>query len=72
MDFLDQVVMLAPDYAEGWNRRATLHFTMEQLFQVDGGHWPHAALEPRHFGALGGHGDRSSRTRPSEACDARL
>ncbi|TIV28771.1 MAG: hypothetical protein E5V99_19755, partial [Mesorhizobium sp.] len=26
LDFLDQVVTLQPDYAEGWNRRATVHF----------------------------------------------
>src|SRR5690606_16025017 len=28
LDFLDETVRLAPDYAEGWNRRATLHFKM--------------------------------------------
>ncbi|TIP32118.1 MAG: hypothetical protein E5X69_30870, partial [Mesorhizobium sp.] len=26
LDFLDQIVTLQPDYAEGWNRRATVHF----------------------------------------------
>ncbi|TIR66036.1 MAG: hypothetical protein E5X24_24830 [Mesorhizobium sp.] len=29
LDFLDQVVTLQPDYAEGWNRRATVHFLMK-------------------------------------------
>src|SRR5882672_7739335 len=29
LDFLDQVVTLQPTYAEGWNRRATVHFMMK-------------------------------------------
>ncbi|MEO5756912.1 MAG: hypothetical protein ABIQ51_08680, partial [Mesorhizobium sp.] len=29
LDFLDQVVTLQPAYAEGWNRRATVHFMMK-------------------------------------------
>ncbi|MFS8114550.1 hypothetical protein QD460_22720 [Rhizobium jaguaris] len=54
MDFLDQVIALKPDYAEGWNRRATLNFaigdyrkSMEDINQV-------LRIEPRHFGALAG------------------
>lgn len=54
MDFLDQVVMLAPDYAEGWNRRATLHFTMENYSKSMADIGRVLRLEPRHFGALGG------------------
>lgn len=54
LDFLDQVTLLAPDYAEGWNRRATLHYLL--------GNYPKAmsdsarvlALAPRHLGALAG------------------
>ena len=26
LDLLDTVIALAPDYAEGWNRRATVHY----------------------------------------------
>ncbi|TIX11046.1 MAG: hypothetical protein E5V41_27670 [Mesorhizobium sp.] len=54
LDFLDQVVTLQPTYAEGWNRRATLHFMMKNygksMSDID--HTLH--LEPRHFGALSG------------------
>lgn len=54
LDFLDQVTLLAPDYVEGWNRRATVHYLL--------GNYPKAmsdsarvlALEPRHLGALAG------------------
>jgi tetratricopeptide (TPR) repeat protein len=54
LDFLDQVVTLQPNYAEGWNRRATVHFLMKNygksMSDID-----HALqLEPRHFGALSG------------------
>src|SRR3954468_8662200 len=28
LDFLDEVITMQPKYAEGWNRRATLHFMM--------------------------------------------
>ena len=54
LDFLDQVTLIAPHYAEGWNRRATVHYLL--------GNYPKAmsdcarvlALEPRHLGALAG------------------
>lgn len=56
LDLLDQVTVLEPDYAEGWNRRATLHYML-------GNHSKSMAdinrvleIEPRHFGALSGMG----------------
>ena len=54
LDFLDQVVIRAPDYAEGWNRRATLHFTMNNYAKSMADIHKVLELEPRHFGALSG------------------
>jgi tetratricopeptide (TPR) repeat protein len=56
IELLDQIVVLKPDYVEGWNRRATIYFlkkdygrALDDIRQV-------LAREPRHFGALSGLG----------------
>ncbi len=54
LDFLDQVVTLQPDYAEGWNRRATVHFLMKNFGKSMSDINQTLRLEPRHFGALSG------------------
>jgi len=54
LDFLDQVVTLQPDYAEGWNRRATVHFMMHAFGKSMADIERTLELEPRHFGALSG------------------
>ncbi len=54
LDFLDQVVVLKPDYAEGWNRRATVHFAMNNWAKSMADIEQTLSLEPRHFGALAG------------------
>jgi tetratricopeptide (TPR) repeat protein len=56
LDFLDQVVVLQPKYAEGWNRRATLHFMMNNYSKSMADIERTLELEPRHFGALSGMG----------------
>ncbi|WP_182085356.1 hypothetical protein [Aureimonas sp. ME7] len=56
MDLLDQAIVLQPDFAEGWNRRATLNYTQNRygLSIADVGEV--LKREPRHFGALMGLG----------------
>ncbi len=54
LDFLDQIVTMRPDYAEGWNRRATVHFMMENYAKAMADIDATLRLEPRHFGALDG------------------
>ncbi len=55
-DVFDDVVGQAPDFAEGWNKRATVRYfqgnhtgSIEDCARV-------LELEPRHFGALSGLG----------------
>jgi len=54
--FYTQVVEADPDFAEGWNRRATINYLRgahrESLADID----RTLELEPRHFGALAGQG----------------
>ncbi len=53
---LDRIVTMAPDFAEGWNKRATVLYmldrhdkSLEDIAKV-------LKLEPRHFGAIAGSG----------------
>lgn len=54
IDLLDQVVVLLPDYAEGWNRRATVYYVMKNYGKSMADIEQTLILEPRHFGALVG------------------
>jgi tetratricopeptide (TPR) repeat protein len=53
-DMLTHVIVLAPDFAEGWNRRATLHYTQGKLGEAISDIEKVLDIEPRHFGALSG------------------
>jgi tetratricopeptide (TPR) repeat protein len=56
LDYLDRILTLKPDYAEGWNARATVYFLREDysrsLFDLQ----EVLRIEPRHFDALAGLG----------------
>jgi tetratricopeptide (TPR) repeat protein len=56
LDFLDSVVMMAPEFAEGWNRRATVHFRMGDFGPALDDIQRTLTLEPRHFQAIAGLG----------------
>jgi tetratricopeptide (TPR) repeat protein len=54
LDFLDRVTLLQPDYPEGWNRRATLHFTMGDARKSMADIHQVLLREPRYFPAIAG------------------
>ncbi len=56
LDLLDQIIVLKPDFAEAWDKRATVYYLMEDYSDSLSDIRATLALEPRHFGALAGFG----------------
>ena len=56
LDFLDRIVVMMPDYVEGWNKRATVHFLLDDYERALADIEQVLLREPRHFGAMSGLG----------------
>ncbi len=56
MPILDDIVKRLPNWAEGWNKRATMLYIMGEHDRSLADIERVLALEPRHFGALAGIG----------------
>ena len=54
LKLLDNVVELAPDFTEGWNRRAYVYFVQNDIERALGDLRRTLALDPHHFKALDG------------------
>jgi len=54
IEVLNKVIKKKPDYAEGWNQRATVYFHQEKYDKSLIDIAKTLELEPRHFGSLAG------------------
>ncbi len=56
LKLLDAIVDLAPNYAEGWNKRATVYYLQDEHHKSALDIKKVLEIEPRHYGALAGLG----------------
>lgn len=56
IEILDRLVVLQPDWAEAWNRRATVFFLTDDYRRSVSDIGEVLRLEPRHYGAISGLG----------------
>jgi tetratricopeptide (TPR) repeat protein len=56
LDILDTIIEHSPEFAEAWNKRATVNYLVGRLDQSLADIDKVLDLEPRHFGALSGLG----------------
>lgn len=56
VEIMDRALVLKPDWAEGYHRRATMFFAMDDMTRAMIDLNAALAREPRHFGALTGMG----------------
>jgi tetratricopeptide (TPR) repeat protein len=70
LSLFDAVTARKPDFAEGWNKRATVLFLMGAMEKSAEDVARVLALEPRHFGALSGLGLINTRLDRADAAIA--
>jgi len=56
LEIYDDLILKEPDFAEAWNKRATVHYMLGNISQSAEDVKKTLELEPRHFGALSGLG----------------
>lgn len=56
VELLSAIVEIKPDFAEAWNRRATIHYMKKDYSRAISDIRQVLAREPRHFGAMSGLG----------------
>jgi len=56
VEIFSELIKISPDFAEAWNKRATVYYMMGKFELSTADVVETLRLEPRHFGALSGQG----------------